>query len=206
MAQTLAQINKQIERLQKEADALRQAETNGVIERIKVAISHYGLTAEQLGLGKSSVKAAGSKKSATKKTDAPRFSNGDGQVWVGRGPRPLWLREALESGRSIDEFDNTRARTVPKVSSSAAPANASLMTSVPASSSAVASKRINRATKGKTTGKILRSKPTVVPTALATAKHAPQPKAKRVARKGAASPVAQLPASENFGASAAAAG
>lgn len=107
MAQTLAQITKQIEKLQKEADALRQAELKGVIDRIKVAISHYGLTPDQLGFGKPSVKRAKVAKPAAKsssKTASPRFANEDGQVWSGRGPRPRWLREALANGRSLEEF------------------------------------------------------------------------------------------------------
>lgn len=115
MAQTLAQITKQIEKLQKEADALRHAELKGVVDRIKVAIAHYGLTPDQLGFGKPAVKSAKSAKTAAKsgsKTAAPRFANDEGQVWSGRGPRPRWLREALAGGRSLEEFSNeVRKRT-----------------------------------------------------------------------------------------------
>ncbi|MDM0010169.1 H-NS family nucleoid-associated regulatory protein [Variovorax sp. J22G73] len=107
MAQTLAQITKQIEKLQKEADALRESELKGVVERIKAAISHYGLTPDQLGFGRTAVKSpkvvkAGA--SNSNKSAAPRFANNDGQVWSGRGPRPRWLREALSNGRSLEEF------------------------------------------------------------------------------------------------------
>lgn len=104
MAQTLAQITKQIEKLQKEADALRKTEVKGVVERIRAAISHYGLTPDQLGFGKSSVTTQGPRKAVGGKSTAPRFANAEGQVWSGRGPRPRWLREALASGRSLDEF------------------------------------------------------------------------------------------------------
>ena len=50
MAKTLTQINRQIEKLQRQADALKQQEVTGVITRIKTAIDHYGLTASDLGL------------------------------------------------------------------------------------------------------------------------------------------------------------
>ncbi len=30
--------------------------------------------------------------------------DGDGNTWVGRGPRPQWLRDALASGRSLGNF------------------------------------------------------------------------------------------------------
>ncbi len=51
MAKTLQQIEAQIARLQAQAEAVRQKEMAGVIARIKDAIAHYGLTAEDLGLG-----------------------------------------------------------------------------------------------------------------------------------------------------------
>jgi DNA-binding protein H-NS len=104
MAQTYKQIQKQIEQLQRQADALRDSEVKGVVERIKVAIAHYGLTAAQLGLGPSKA-IAGPKKtlSASGKSGA-KFSDDKGNFWSGRGPRPLWLRNALAAGRSIDEF------------------------------------------------------------------------------------------------------
>jgi DNA-binding protein H-NS len=117
MAQTLAQITKQIEKLQKEADALRQSELKGVVDRIKVAISHYGLTPDQLGFGKTAVNSAKLAKagaSNSKKAVAPRFANGEGQVWSGRGPRPHWLREALANGRSLEEFRTDVQKRSPK--------------------------------------------------------------------------------------------
>lgn len=128
MAQTLAQITKQIKQLQKEADVLRQAELRGVVDRIKVAISHYGLTADQLGFGKPAVKTATVAKPASKtsrKAAAPLFSNEKNQVWSGRGPRPLWLREALATGRSLDEFSvgakSRAAKPLATAAQSAAP-------------------------------------------------------------------------------------
>lgn len=104
MAQTYKQIQKQIEQLQRQAEALRSSEVKGVVDRIKVAIANYGLTAEQLGLGTNKPAARSKKiKKASGKSGA-KFSDGNGNAWSGRGPRPGWLREALTSGRSIEEF------------------------------------------------------------------------------------------------------
>ena len=100
MAQTYQQIQKQIEQLQRQAEALRNTEVKGVIDRIKVAIAHYGLTAAHLGLDSAPSKAVGKR---TAKSSA-QFSDGAGNAWSGRGPRPRWLREALATGRSIEEF------------------------------------------------------------------------------------------------------
>ena len=104
MAQTYKQIQQQIEQLQRQAEVLRNSEVKGVVDRIKVAIAHYGLTAAQLGLGTSKTVAQPKKigKSARKSTAS--FSDGNGNAWSGRGPRPHWLRDALAAGRSIDEF------------------------------------------------------------------------------------------------------
>ena len=92
--------SKQVEQLQRQAEALRGSEIKGVVDRIKVAIAHYGLTAAHLGLGSEPIKAPGKR---TAKASA-QFSDGAGNVWSGRGPRPRWLRDALTAGRSIDEF------------------------------------------------------------------------------------------------------
>ncbi|CAN7319946.1 MULTISPECIES: H-NS family nucleoid-associated regulatory protein [unclassified Variovorax] len=104
MAQTYKQIQKQIEQLQRQAEALRSNEVKGVVDRIKVAIAHYGLTAEQLGLGTNKTVAQPKKTLNASGKSGAKFSDGNGNVWSGRGPRPLWLRDALTAGRSIDEF------------------------------------------------------------------------------------------------------
>jgi DNA-binding protein H-NS len=101
---TYAQIQKKIALLQRQADSLRDKEVAGVIDRIKVAISHYGLTAQQLGFG-----ASGAGPRAARRTNKPsatgtRYSDGAGGDWSGRGPRPRWLREALAAGRSLEDF------------------------------------------------------------------------------------------------------
>ena len=122
MTQTYSQLQKKIEKLQKEADALRQKELGGVIARIKVAIEHYGLTADQLGLAGAPVRGLASSKSRSlgKAAAGAKYSNGNGQVWSGRGPRPRWLRDGLAAGRSIDEFragSNTKSKLASAIDS-----------------------------------------------------------------------------------------
>ena len=115
MAQTYTQIQRQIEALQKQADKLRATEVLGVVERIKVAISHYGLTAEQLGLGGGKASTAKAAKGTTKKSgsavkSAAAYADDNGNVWGGRGPRPKWLRDAIGAGRALEDFA-TKAKT-----------------------------------------------------------------------------------------------
>lgn len=98
-----AQIQKQIEALQRQADELRAQEIAGVVARIKEAIAHYGLTAEQLGYGTTAPKTKG-KAQRVSGTSATAYSDGLGNSWGGRGPRPQWLKAALAAGRTLEEF------------------------------------------------------------------------------------------------------
>ncbi|MDM0002617.1 H-NS family nucleoid-associated regulatory protein [Variovorax sp. J22P240] len=105
MTQTYAQIQKQIAQLQKTADALREKEVSGVVSRIKGAIVHYGLTAQQLGFGRTAPKAgAPIGKASDKRPRAAKYSDGNGNAWGGMGKRPQWLRDALDSGRTLEEL------------------------------------------------------------------------------------------------------
>lgn len=49
----------------------------------------------------------GTKRSATRSAGTvatPRFGDGNGNVWSGRGPRPKWLKDAMAAGKSLEEF------------------------------------------------------------------------------------------------------
>ena len=130
MALTYAQLQKQIEQLQRQADAIRSEEVKGVVDRIKVAIAHYGLTADQLGLGgvqstagKASPGPNPAAKKAPKVKGKMRFSDKLGNAWTGMGPKPAWLREALAAGHDIGEFRiGNRAKPKKSLASSIAAA------------------------------------------------------------------------------------
>jgi len=111
MAKTYEQLQRQIERLQAEADKLRRKEAAEVIERIRQAIDHYGLTAADLGLGPGRARAAAKKrgrpaagKARGKPARVVRFRNEAGQTWGGIGKRPQWLRDAIAAGRKLEDF------------------------------------------------------------------------------------------------------
>lgn len=97
--------------LQRQAERLKASEVGGVVERIKVAIEHYGLTAEQLGFGAGRASTAKARKGIAKKSgaavkgaSAAAYADDNGNVWGGRGPRPKWLRDAVAAGRTLEEF------------------------------------------------------------------------------------------------------
>lgn len=111
MTKTYAQLQKQIETLQREAEKVKRVERQGVIDRIKEAIAAYDITASDLGLGggkgqrgtRATGRVAG-KAARAKAGQAVRFRDSAGNTWVGRGPRPQWLREALANGKTLKDF------------------------------------------------------------------------------------------------------
>ncbi|MDH6164914.1 DNA-binding protein H-NS [Variovorax boronicumulans] len=112
MAKTYLEVQKQIQQLQKEADALRKKEAAGVLERIKEAIVIYGFTASDLGVDTGGaktpkgrkVKSTVSRPKAKPGSAVPKYKDDQGNVWGGRGPRPAWFKAALESGKTAEEL------------------------------------------------------------------------------------------------------
>jgi DNA-binding protein H-NS len=112
MTKSYSQLMKQIAKLQNEAEDVRRKEIQGVVDRIKEAIAAYGLTATDLGLtGARAPRAAKAparkraKSGRRKTTAAPKYRDEAGNTWVGRGKRPDWLRNALASGRKLEDFE-----------------------------------------------------------------------------------------------------
>lgn len=102
MAKSLSRIQSQIEKLQKEADAMRSA----AIARIRKEMAQLGLTAEDLFGEPLSPFLGKGRRAARVPADprTPKYADGTGNTWGGIGKRPTWLREALEAGRMLEEF------------------------------------------------------------------------------------------------------
>jgi DNA-binding protein H-NS len=115
MAKTLAQLKVQIAKLQKQADALKAKEVAGVVERIKVAIAHYGLTPADLGFTGRTPKAGNKaakvvatkmrKKAVKKSAGVVRYRDDAGNIWTGHGRRPKWFLAALEAGKKPESLE-----------------------------------------------------------------------------------------------------
>ena len=115
MTKSYAQIVKQIETLKADAEKIRRKEVEGVVGRIREAITVYGLTAEDLGFAprakpgpKAKTASApakkGGRKAAAKPVAVVKFRNDSGGTWGGRGKRPQWLRDAINSGKTLADF------------------------------------------------------------------------------------------------------
>lgn len=112
MSKSLQQVLKQIEKLEKEAKALRDREKIGVVARIREAVAHYEITpAELFGAAtpaktrKVRTPATGkTTKPATKAGSVPKYTDGTGRTWSGVGKRPNWFKDALAAGKAADDL------------------------------------------------------------------------------------------------------
>lgn len=107
MAKTYADIQKEIASLQRAAEVLRRKEIDGVVQRIKVAIASYGLTAADLGFGdESSARAPRRRASAkaAKPAATAKYRDESGKTWTGHGRRPAWFLAALAAGKSPEDL------------------------------------------------------------------------------------------------------
>lgn len=123
MKKTLAAIEAEIARLKGMADKIYKDEVSGVIERMRTAIEHYGLTAADLGFGagagtrKSKASAGVPTKTGLMAGVAKYRDPSTGKTWTGRGKPPNWIASAAD--REAFLIDGASAGTS---SGSAAPA------------------------------------------------------------------------------------
>ena len=124
MARSLAVIQQQIVKLQKEAAVLKLKDAPGVIARIRIAIEFYGLTPADLFepqvavTPKAKAKAKEKEKPkavavkvpkvpATRKERAApviKYQDGAGHSWSGHGKRPGWFKAAIEGGKTAEDL------------------------------------------------------------------------------------------------------
>ncbi len=91
---TYKELQNQIEKLQKEADHARKNELANAIAEIHAKMKEYGLTADDLGLGKRKPM------SHVRRPVAPKYRNTTtGETWSGRGKPPKWM-----AGRDKAQF------------------------------------------------------------------------------------------------------
>ena len=115
---TFQELSEQIAQLQMQAEEIRRNEVAEVIEKIKGAVAHYGITAADLGLSPTVAKhgrpaKAGGAKSSGKtsspvsngKTSRPaKFTDGAGKMWSGVGKRPNWFKALIASGKNPEDL------------------------------------------------------------------------------------------------------
>ncbi|THF65384.1 H-NS histone family protein [Pseudothauera rhizosphaerae] len=103
---TYVEIMAQIEALQKQAEAIREAEITSVIAEIRQKIRDYELTAADLGFGAiGPAKEERIKQPTTRASVKPKYRDPvSGKTWPCRGMMPKWMKAALEAGHTREEF------------------------------------------------------------------------------------------------------
>jgi DNA-binding protein H-NS len=103
---TLAQLEGQIQKLQRRADALRERKSAEVIANIRTMMQEYGLTTADLDKrgvnGKKRGRPSGSKngvKLASKSANQPKLppkyrDPASGLTWSGHARPPAWIKDA----------------------------------------------------------------------------------------------------------------
>lgn len=165
MSKTYAQLAREIAALQASAQKQLAIESKDAVVKINDLIAKYKLAAGDLTFASSaaaSVKPAAPSKAPKGRsaTSAKRtqYSDGKGNVWGGRGPRPAWLRGAIAAGRAIESFLTGAAPT-------------------PVASPALAKKVVAKSAASKR----VVAKPAAAPAAVAAKKLAPAPKSSAIA-------------------------
>ena len=113
---TYGELQNQIEELKRQAALAHKKELGSALREIKKKIAEFGLTAADLGLAptvvpKRAVKSTAKSGPFTKKRRvtagvkvAPKYRGPAGELWTGRGRRPVWVAETLAAGRTMDEL------------------------------------------------------------------------------------------------------
>lgn len=92
MTDKLKEIEKQIADLQKQKQAILDADRDNALKQIKALIKEYGFSPSEL-------------RTAKEKSE-PKYANPDDatQTWTGKGIKPGWIKAHIESGKNIDEL------------------------------------------------------------------------------------------------------
>ena len=119
---TLAELQKQIELLQAQAQTIIQAEKSGVIEELKAKIKQYGITFKELGFKapEPSIVAPVAPKSDknTGKDTAPlipmyRNKENEAETWHGgKGASPKWLENLADKHLSDKKVKNAKGNMI----------------------------------------------------------------------------------------------
>lgn len=113
MSKSYEQITAQIEKLQREAETMRQREIADVVKQMREAIDQYGLTAEDLGfVNRRGRKPGNAPTTRMRRTTSGRqttsgrirYRDTQGNEWTGHGRRPQWFLNAIESGKTPDDL------------------------------------------------------------------------------------------------------
>ncbi|MEI6691291.1 MAG: H-NS histone family protein [Chlorobium sp.] len=95
----LSEIKSQIAELQKEADEIIKNERIAIIKEIKDKLDNFNITVEELQR-----KGKPAKSSSAKSPSVIKYRKSETEYWVGRGPKPGWVKDVEKKGESIEQY------------------------------------------------------------------------------------------------------
>lgn len=94
----LAEIKAQIANLQREADDIIRKERIAVIQEIKEKLENFNISLEELG------RKIKTTKSGPRSAAVIKYQKSEAEYWVGRGPKPGWVKDVEKNGESIEQY------------------------------------------------------------------------------------------------------
>ncbi|QRF63235.1 H-NS family nucleoid-associated regulatory protein [Variovorax paradoxus] len=113
---TYLQLRDEIAALQRTAADLLTAEKNDAIAKIDSLIATYNIAPSELTFAHRTSRPLNTArtKGRTPKKASVQFQDAAGNTWGGRGPRPIWLKQALKKrGARIEDFAIASSRQAP---------------------------------------------------------------------------------------------
>ena len=96
---TYLELKAQAEELLRQAEEVRKKEVAQVVADIKEKMHGYGITAADLGFSDGPAK-----KTRRSSPSVVRYRGPSGEEWSGMGRQPVWLKQAVEQGKSKEDF------------------------------------------------------------------------------------------------------
>lgn len=92
----------EIATLQAKADEIRAGKRAEAIQTVNRLVAQFEIKSREVRFRMAQpTKAA---VSDGRSTVAPRYADGQGNTWSGRGKQPRWLRDGLAGGRTIESY------------------------------------------------------------------------------------------------------
>lgn len=103
----------EIKRLTKEADLVRKEERSAALKSARELIMLHGFSVAELKIPASTrpdrpktskVRKTAAKKKGPSRKVAPKYQDGNGNYWTGRGKKPLWVAARLAEGQTLESL------------------------------------------------------------------------------------------------------
>ena len=103
----IKQAERKLEKKRMEAVKSAQAEINKIAKDLGVSVDDLLKEKSKSRKKPPARKAPRKKKAAVRKPAKIKYRNpqDSSQTWTGRGKRPVWLRDALEKGAKLEDFE-----------------------------------------------------------------------------------------------------